>query len=73
MFGNESTVEELCALIAVPDCIEHALRAFARSRCAIVCVRILPCRFLDRGACCLVEKWTEHCITFVRGCIETPQ
>src|SRR5206468_10059137 len=61
---NENTVGELRALIAVPEWIEHAPRAFARSRCAVVCVRILPCHFLDGGACCLVENWTGHRITF---------
>src|SRR5207244_1226636 len=43
---------------------------------AIVCVRILPCHFLDGGACCLVENWTGHRITFGERhhwCIETPQ
>jgi len=76
MVGNENRVGELRALIAVPEWIEHAPRAFARSRCAVVCVRILPCRFLDGGACCLVENWTGHRITFGERhhwCIETPQ
>ena len=76
MVGNENTVGELRALIAVPEWIEHAPRAFARSRCAVVCVRILPCHFLDGGACCLVENWTGHRITFGERhhwCIETPQ
>jgi len=41
MVGNENRVGELRALIAVPEWIEHAPRAFARSRCAVVCVAAL--------------------------------